>query len=196
MGPTEAINEAIKEVQQKFSITRSPGKLQEYIGCSITYMPDNMGFWLTQPDLVKSLNLYDIKVKKQPLTPGTPGKALKRATDEDDTILTIKEQKIYRSLTRKLMYLIKHSRPDIANALCEVSKNMDRENQEHLMELYKAVSFVLGTKDRGLALQPDLKQLWKIYGMSNSSYSDDPDTCMSTSGYGIFFCGTLIRWRS
>ena len=135
-------------------------------------------------------------MKKQLLTPGTPGKALKRATDDDKTILTIKEQKVYRSLTRKLMYLIKHSHPDIANALHEVSKNMDRGNQEHLMELYKAVLFVLGTKNRGLALQPDLKHLWKIYRMSNSSYSNDPDTCMSTSGYGIFFCGTLIGWRS
>ena len=53
VGPTEAINEAIEEVQQKFSITRTPGKLQEFVGCSITCMPDNKGFWLTQPDLVK-----------------------------------------------------------------------------------------------------------------------------------------------
>ena len=32
--------------------------------------------------------------------------------------------------------------------------------------------------------------------MRNSSYSDDPETRVSTSGYTVFFCATIVEWRS
>ena len=74
---------------------------------------------------------------------------------------------------KQLDYLKKHYKN-----VQEISKNLDHANKEHLDELHCTVQFVLGTKFCGLALQPDMEQLWVIYGMSDLSYSNNPDTRM------------------
>ena len=56
----------------------------------------------------------------------------------------------YRSGVGTLLYLTKHSRPDISNPVRELSKNMDAPAPVHLKEMYKLIRFVLSTKDYGL----------------------------------------------
>ncbi len=54
-------------------------------------------------------------------TPGTPSFGIVRPINEDEKISSEK-QKLYRSGVGMLLYLVKHSRPDIANAVRELSK--------------------------------------------------------------------------
>ena len=65
------------------------------------------------------------------LTPGTPRFITMRVTNEEDK-LPMKEHAIYRSGVGTLIYLTKQSRPDISNAVRELSKTMDRPAPFHL----------------------------------------------------------------
>jgi hypothetical protein len=46
-----------------------------------------------------------------------------------------------------LLYLIKYSRPDIANVVRELSKCMDEANLAAYKEMLRVIKFVLDTKE-------------------------------------------------
>ena len=57
------------------------------------------------------------------------------------------EHETYRSGVGTLLYLTKHSRPDICNSVRELSKTMDAPAPVHLKEMYKVIRYVLSTKE-------------------------------------------------
>ena len=84
-------------------------------------------------------------------TLGTPHQYVKRPE------MTKEEQKIYRSGVSTLLYLVKHSRPDIANAVRELSKVMDNPTPYSMKELKHIIKYSIDTKDYGLKIH--LKEL-------------------------------------
>ena len=58
------------------------------------------------------------------MTPGSPGFVGQKVV-EDENKVNEKEQALHRSGVGILLYLTKHSRPDITNAVRELSKSMD-----------------------------------------------------------------------
>ena len=82
------------------------------------------------------------------LTPGTPRFTASRLENPEDKG-SPKEHETYRSGVGTLLYLTKHSRPDICNPVRELSKAMDAPAPVHLKEMYKLIRFVLSTKDYG-----------------------------------------------
>ena len=53
-----------------------------------------------------------------------------------------------------LLYLIKHSRPDLANAVRELSKVMDGATTAHYKDMMRTIKYVVETKDKGLLMIP------------------------------------------
>ena len=75
--------------------------------------------WLGQLSIIKSLEQkYGEKAMKERLsiTPGTPRFTVRRLECEEDKV-NAKDHEIYRSGVGTLLYLTKHSRPDISNPL-------------------------------------------------------------------------------
>jgi hypothetical protein len=64
------------------------------------------------------------------------------------------DQKISRSAVGSLLYLIKYSRPDIANTVRELSKCMDKTTPAAYKEMTCVMRFVSATKDYGLKIEP------------------------------------------
>ena len=106
--------------------------------------------------------------------------------------------KIYRSGVGMLLFLVKHSRPDIANAVRELSKMMDGPNEAAMKELKRVIKFVLDTQDYGLKMEPtkvsDDKWHLKVY--TDSDWAGDKDTRQSVSGYVLFLMNVPILWKS
>ena len=61
-------------------------------------------------------------------TPGMPNFFIMRPIDNVDKI-SVRDPKLFWSRNEMLLYLIKHSRPDIANATHELSKVIDSANE-------------------------------------------------------------------
>jgi hypothetical protein len=96
-----------------------------------------------------------------------------------------------------LLYLLKHSRPDLSNCVRELSKVMDGANPAHLKALHRAIKYVKQTKHLKLKLQPkELKDAWTMRAYCDSDFAGDLDNRRSISGYIIYICGCPIAWRS
>jgi hypothetical protein len=122
-------------------------------------------------------------------------KTLTRSSEDDDNLLERKSQFMYRSGTGKLLYLLKHSRPEISNSVRELSKNMSIANKDHLKAMYRVIKYVMDTSKIGLKLFPNMRGNNIITAMSDSSYADDKNTRFSTTGFVIFLRGAPVSWR-
>ena len=130
------------------------------------------------------------------MTPGSPRFTARRLENEEDKV-NAKDHETYRSGVETLLYLTKHSRPDLSNQVRELSKTMDAPPLAHLKEMYKLIRFVLSTKDYGLKFQL-IKSIrkWVLKALSDSDFASDKEKRTSVFGYVIYFCGIPIAWRS
>ena len=106
-----------------------------------------VGGWLGQPHIFKALEMKfgDIlKNSKAYATPRTPG--LTFVKPEIGSELNVNQQKMYRPGVGMLLYLLKHSRPDLSNPIRELSRGMDLAGLVHLNELKRVVKYGLGLR--------------------------------------------------
>ena len=75
-----------------------------------------------------------------------------------------------------LLYLVKHSCPDLANMTRELSKANNGVNLAAYKELLHVIKYVINTKTLWLKIEPtgNSDKLWEIICFSNSDYARDP----------------------
>ena len=98
-----------------------------------------------------------------------------------------------------LLYLVKHSRPDIANPTRELSKSMSMASEANWKELLQVIKFVLKSRTVGLRVEPKFKdnhEQWKMKIYTDADWAGDKETRVSVSGFVLFFCSVAIMWRS
>ena len=197
IGKEEAIDDAIKVLQGHFQV-KDPTSLEDYLGVQIVQSDDGKKALLGQPTIIKSLEKQfgeKVAKKKMTLTPGTPGVIGGKVNDISK--VDEKTQSMYRSGVGTLLYLTKHSRPDITNPVRELSKGMDGASMAHVTEMYRVINFVLETKTLGLRMVPIFNDgIWKLEALSDSDFANDKDTRYSVYGYIIYFCGVPVAWKS
>ena len=111
------------------------------------------------------------------------------------------EQSKYQSGVGMLNYLVKHTRPDLCNAVCELSKVLDKGTTQHLKDMYRTIKYVLDTKGKALHIEPSKisqspKKDWIIEVQVDSDYAGDKDTRRSVTGYAAYVNGVLIAPKS
>ena len=125
IGKDKAIDDAIKVLQDHFQ-AKDPMSLEDYLGVHIVESDDEKKAWLGQRTIIKSLEKQigeRVARKKMTITPRTPG--LIDGKVDDISKLDEKSQSMYRSGVGTLLYLTKHSSPDITNPVRELSMCMD-----------------------------------------------------------------------
>ena len=198
IGKKEQIQEFTTKIQKQFSV-KIHHNLADYLGCEFHMNKVKTRGWLGQPSIIKSLEqkLGERAMKeKLSLTPGTTRFTARRLENPEDKV-SPEEHETYKSGVGTLLYLTKHSRPDICNPMRELSKPMDAPAPVHLKEMYKVIRFVLSTKENGLKfeLKKDMKK-WALKALCDSDFASDKGTRISVFGYIIYFCGIPITWRS
>ena len=173
---------------------KDPTSLADYLGVQIVQSDDGKKALLWQPSNNKSLEkhfLEKVAKKKMTVTPGTS--AVIGGKVDDISKVDEKTQSMYMAT---LLYLIKHSRPDITNPVRELSKSMDAASMAQLTEMYRVINFVLETKTLGLRMVPTFKDdIRKLEAISDSDFANDKDTRYSVYGY-IIFSGVSMAWKS
>ena len=103
----------------------------------------------------------------------------------------------YRTGVGQLLYLIKHSRPDICNGVRQLTKVLDGPTEAAYREMLRVIKHVLDTRLKGLKVSPVLEALiWKLVLFSDSDWAGDKDDRKSVTGYMLFLNGVLISWKS
>ena len=107
--------------------------------------------WLGEPSIIRSLEKKCSEKAMEHrlgLTPGTPRFISMRVADDEDK-LPAKEHEMYRSGVGTLLHLTKHSKPNLCNAVRQLSNTMDRPSPIHLKERYMIIRYELETKRYG-----------------------------------------------
>ena len=198
IGKREQIQDFASKIQREFSV-KIQHSLTDYLGCEFHINIERTRGWLGQPSIIKSLEqkLGDRAMKERlSLTPGSPRFTARRLENPEDKV-NPEEHETYRSGVGTLLYLTKHSRPDICNPVRELSKTVDAPAPAQLREMYKVIRHVLSTKGYGLKfeMRKDIMK-WALKALSDGDFVSDKETRISVFGYIIYFCGIPIAWRS
>ena len=175
--------------------------MEDYLSCQVKFSKDGRRAWLGQPHMIKKIESSfgeEAKSARLGKTPGTPGQILNRPQKGEEALPADKQRRLMSGVST-LLYLVKHSRPDIANAVRELTKCMDLGTPVSYKELLKVVKFVLHTKDLGLKMYPNINfeaLLWELLLLSDSDHAGDKLSRMSISGFIMLLCGVPIMWRS
>ena len=113
---------------------------------------------------------------------------------EVEGVLSLEEQILYRCGVGILLYLVKHTRPDLANATKELSKAMDIAKYLHWKELLRVIVYALKTQEMGIVLAPDRKAV-KL-DLKNAEFKGDKESRKSIMGRIIYLNRAPIGWNS
>jgi hypothetical protein len=199
IGDDEAIKKTISQLRSKVSL-KEVGPLREYVGCTVVRSPQKEELIMCQPDLLKKLEKTfkdKIATTRSYKTPAIPGEIVMKTTEENE-VVDKESHRLFRSGVGMLLYLIKYSRPDIANSVREIAKVMDGPTEQQMKSLFRLIKYVLDTKNMGLIMSPEssLKTAWKMVAYCDSDYAGDRDGRKSVSGFVIYIQGCLISWKS
>ncbi|KAG7348142.1 hypothetical protein IV203_016847 [Nitzschia inconspicua] len=190
----KAIDAAMEDIESAFE-TRRLGPLDDYIGCSV--VDQHYGSKkLIQADIVKKIEkefVDAVSYLKNVKVPMASGITVIRPT-EDDPLLSPEDQKDYRSAVGMLLYLVKHSRPDLSNGVRELSKVMRGATNDHVKLLHQVIKFVLETKDRGVLVKPN-KHLG-VTAYCDSDFAGDKGNRRPITGFLIDLHDVPIAWKS
>ena len=136
-----------------------------------------------------------------PMTPGTPGLVLHKLKEEEDgnRKLNETEQKILQSGTGSLIYLLKHSRPELSNSIRELSKGMQQGGEIHMKEMFRIMKYIIHTRYQGLCIKPTwIKPLteWVITIITDATSGQPQLQGQSVLGIEVYLMNTLVIWKS
>ena len=197
IGTQETIDELVSGLSEDFKV-KYLGQMEHFVGCHLIENKAKDTLWIHQPKLIKNLKTHFGQLVESVRffsTPAIPRTVIIRPTAEE-TKLSTEEQTKFRSGVGMLLYLVKHSRPDIANAVRELSKVADGATEAHWKALLRVIKYVLSTENYGLKIKPTLKENFYMEGISDSEYAGDKDTRISVYGFILYFCGAPIAWKS
>jgi hypothetical protein len=198
IGKRKAIDKLFKQLDESILTYTVEDKLVDYLSCEIQLNEDRTEAWMGQPHMVKKIvKTFGEEVAKLPKysTPGTPGYGVVRPS-EGEEIQDQEVQSRYRSGVGMLMYLIKHSRPDIANAVRELTKVLGKATPAAYKEMLRCIKFVIDTRNKGLRVRPTKTNKWVLKVYSDSDWAGDKDDRRSIGSYIIFLNDVPIEWRS
>ena len=115
-----------------------------------------------------------------------------KGEENEEQKLSEAEQKILQSGTGSLIYLLKHSRPELSNSIRKLSKGMQQGGQTHMKEMFRFMKYVIHTRYQGLCIKPTwIKPIseWIITIVTNAT-SGQPEL------QGQSVLGTLVVWKS
>ena len=199
IGNDVDIDEVIADIEKHFKV-KVEENLKDYLSCEIRFDEKMKVAWIGQPHLIQKLKeKFEEETKDRGNfgTPGTPSFRIIRSSEMVDYV-SKEEQSKYRTGVGMLLFLVKHTRPDIANCTRELSKVLDKATVSAYKEMIRIIKFVLDTSDYGLRFQPQplIDNKWHLTIYTDSDYAGDKETRISVTGYILFFMGVPLTWKS
>ena len=98
-----------------------------------------------------------------------------------------------------LLFLVKHTRPDIANSVCKLSKALGSPSPAAYKGLLRLLKYVLDTRNLAIKIEPkpfDDGCEWEMICFSDSDFAGDKETRISVAGFILYVMGVPVSWKS
>ena len=199
-GPDKDVEEARTEMNELFECD-DIGDMEEYVGCQINREEGELR--ISQPVMLQSFeDEFDIKSVKHAETPASPGTVLTPVNNDGEAVNQQMQTK-FRSGLGKLLHMMRWSKPEIYNAVRDLSRHAQRCSVAHVKALYRVMRYCVDTKHLSWRLKPERKWDGKdknfefcISGKSDSDYATCPTTRRSVTGFTVFLEGAPISVKS
>jgi hypothetical protein len=129
VGDKAAIEDAIAGLKSSGFKLKEDGSLQDYLSCEVTLSKEKKQGWIHQPRLIKNLEKKFGSMVNKLQEYGTPRTPRSIIVNDAQQNMSKDDQKLYRSGVGMLLYLVKHSRPDIANDTRWSNPESDARNE-------------------------------------------------------------------
>jgi hypothetical protein len=108
----------------------------------------------------------------------------------------------YASVVGMLLYLLGHTRPDLAYSVSQVARFMFNPKHSHKIAIKWIGHYLIGTKDKGMIIKPTSTIGMDAYpdadfaGLYSYEDNNDPVCVCRRTGYIITVAGCPIYWSS
>jgi Reverse transcriptase (RNA-dependent DNA polymerase) len=148
-------------------------------------------------DIVHKFGIQDAKTVTFPQVPGKVLSEAKKLTKIEERQMGIP----YRNLVGSLVHIQRGTRPDISNAVRELSRFLNCYNKEHYQSAIRVLRYLKQTFDFGLVFDGSLLRdellifnLLEVY--ADSSFGNRELSRLSVTGYAIILAGAAIVYKS
>ncbi|CAM9438252.1 unnamed protein product [Chrysoparadoxa australica] len=187
--PKSAVRETVEAIGSRIKID-DMGDAELYLGFKISRDREQGMLRLHQKEYLEGmLQEFGVRKTHKASTPGLVGHRLDADCGGEQA-----DEKQYRSGVGKLMYAVKTTRPDLANATRELAKCLKEPKGEHMLALERAMQYVSGTTDLGLTYSR--KGELQLEAFVDADYAGDVNNRRSTTGFLIMFGGAAVSWKS
>ena len=143
-------------------------------------------------EILKQFNMVECKPSSTPLEPSV--KLTVQDSPVDDLGKSRMEQHPYRQVVGKLMYLAVCTRPDICQAVSELSRFNSDPGKKHWDSAMRVLRYLKGTADVGLLYKKgESKDIW---GYVDASHTSCPDSNKGRAAYVFMSGGAPVSWAS
>jgi hypothetical protein len=193
----------------KFDV-QDEGQIEDFLGVRIQQQKEGT-IEMLQPHLINQI-LKDLNLQQPDGTTSESRYAPKSSPVPAPSTVILQrdpdgeahnEQWNYRSIIGKLNYLEKSSRPDLAYAVHNCARFSHDPKVQHSQAVKHIGRYLLGAKDKGMILTPDLEKDLEVFadadfcGLFDSETAlYNPITAKSRTGYLIKYMGCPIVWAS
>lgn len=198
IGEENTVQNITVNLQKRFTVTVEK-EVKKIVGCEVFWDMEKISVVLKKGIIEKLKSQFKDELSKLSSlkTPAIPMSVVEHV-ESGEPIQGPIEHESYQSGVGMLLYLIKHSRPDISNNTRDLSKCMKTSGPIHQKNLLRAIKYVTDTKEMGVLFQPikNEKEEWCIEAFSDSDWAAYKRTRRSVSRWEFFYCNALISWRS
>jgi Reverse transcriptase (RNA-dependent DNA polymerase) len=188
------------ELKEKFNITDG-GELNYILKMEVRRNRLTKKIFLSQSRYIQdTVDKFGLREANTVNTPQVPGKALieaKKLSKTEEKQMGIP----YRNLVGSLVHIQRGTRPDISNAVRELSRFLNCYNKEHFQAAIRVLRYLKQTFDYGLVFDGGLLRdelvifdLLKVY--ADSSFGNRELSRLSVTGYAILLAGAAIVYKS
>ena len=189
------IHKVVDQLGKTMPLTKEEN-ITAFLGIEIKQ--EGSKYFLTQPRLIErcieAVNMVDANSAK------TPAQTTPLGQDTEGAIF--QESWEYASVVGMLMYLANNTRPDIAYATHQCARFTHKPRASHALAIKRIVRYLIGTKDKGLILEPSKDIMVDCYvdadfaGLYNIEDCQDPISAKSRTGYILMLSKCPLLWVS
>jgi hypothetical protein len=143
-------------------------------------------------DLAKRYGVYDLPPLSLPLPPREKF-SLKQCPESEEERAVMKQYP-YLALVGALLFVSGQTRPDVAHAMCLLSRFSANPARAHWDALLGVLSYLRHTSNVGLTYSRGGSPALSVY--SDADWGMCPDTYKSTTGWLVMLSGGPISWSS
>ena len=195
---------------------RSEGTLGDFLGVRLNVQTTTDGsreLHMTQTGLIDTI-LADVGLidpyagtaaraneppRSRPMTKAVPAIGVLRS---DPDAAPFDAPWNYRSIIGKLNFLAQNTRPDIAFAVHQCARFVSNPNQTHQIAVKHLCRYLLGTRDKGMILHPNMDHRLTAYadadfaGLWHKDFTHMRETALSRTGFIICYANCPVIWTS